>query len=356
MKILHISDIHLDSALTSKLPSGKVRERRGELFATFRRLLDKAEELGCRVVIIAGDLFDTDRITRRCAERALACMELHPRVDVLYLPGNHERQALMNCGASLPENLRIFGEDWTYFDYEGLRIGGASRIGEGTLGTFQKRRGALSVGVLHGTLADRSAEGGYIGTKDFDSSDIDYLALGHYHSYGAYSTPDGRSAVYCGAPEGRGFDEVGKKGFVIIDAEDGRISHSFTPFAYRTLHSIVADISTAQRVSEADRIIEGLIGGIPREDIVRLTLVGRRPPELTPDSEGIRLRYRDRFYYFELKDESRIRISKEDYMYDKSVKGEFIRLVQSDTSLSDSDRERIIRLGLSALIGEGAEI
>ena len=44
MKILHTSDIHLDSALTSKLPPHKAKERRAELFSALRRLMNEAEE------------------------------------------------------------------------------------------------------------------------------------------------------------------------------------------------------------------------------------------------------------------------------------------------------------------------
>jgi hypothetical protein len=63
-------------------------------------------------------------------------------------------------------------------------------------------------------------------------------------------------------------------------------------------------------------------------------------------------RLSEKFYYFEIKDSSRLSISAEDYVTDKSLKGEFIRLVLLDESLSDKEKDDIISTGISALMGE----
>ena len=356
MKILHTSDIHLDSALTSRLPPHKAKERRAELFSTLNRLLVEAEKQGCGAVIIAGDLFDRDRISRRMAERAMSYIAKHPTVDVLYLPGNHERLALTDCGAVLPENLRVFGSEWTYFDYPEVRIGGAERIDESTISSFRGRKDAICIGVLHGSPGNRSDSNGVIGIPELDRSDIDYLALGHYHGYGEHRTPGGKVAVYCGTPEGRGFDEVGLKGYVMIEVSEGHLHHRFVPFAYRTLHAPGVDISDANTHSDIALAVDQALSAVSERDLVSLRLVGRRSPELRVDCEELLISHRDSYYYFEVRDESRLRIDMSDYILDKSLKGEFIRLALGDKELSEEDRDTVIRMGLSALMGEEGDI
>ena len=86
------------------------------------------------------------------------------------------------------------------------------------------------------------------------------------------------------------------------------------------------------------------------KDIVRVVLSGKHSPDVYPDTDTIKHRYQDRFYHFEIKDESGIAINPDDYVYDKSLKGEFIRLVTEKVK-NEEERERIIACGLAALLG-----
>ena len=63
----------------------------------------------------------------------------------------------------------------------------------------------------------------------------------------------------------------------------------------------------------------------------------------------------DRFYYFEIKDATRVRISADDFKNDRSLKGEFIRSVIADESLTDEMKEKVISTGLRALLGESID-
>ena len=62
MKIIHTSDLHLDSPLTTRLASDKVRERKNELLFSFRKNVQAAKDNGADGFIIAGDLFDSDKV------------------------------------------------------------------------------------------------------------------------------------------------------------------------------------------------------------------------------------------------------------------------------------------------------
>ena len=128
MKIIHISDLHLFSPLTERLSADKARTRRMELTDSFRRIIEAAEREEADAVIIAGDLFDSERITRRDAEAILDAMARAGGITFFYLPGNHERGALMRSGAEIPENVKVFGEDWTYYELKGALFVGRSEL------------------------------------------------------------------------------------------------------------------------------------------------------------------------------------------------------------------------------------
>ena len=356
MKILHTSDLHIGSPLTSRLSPEKVRERKAELLASFERMIEEAVYQRVSVFIIAGDLFDTEKITGSTAERVIGAMARRPSLQFLYLPGNHEKNALTESGISLPENLRLFGEEWTYFDYGDVCIAGRSRIAEGMFDSLNLSYAKTNIAVLHGALADGKSGGEIIGKRELEGKHVDYLALGHYHSYSEHKIDDTGIAVYAGTPEGRGFDEVGEKGFVIIESDGRYARHTFRPFAKRTLRIIDVDLTGAESRQDVDTRVDSALAGISHLDLVRVRLVGKRMPELFPDLGAITSRWQNAFYHFEIKDESSIRINPDDYKYDRSLKGEFIRLVSAKADLSDEEKDKIIRTGLAALMGECDEI
>ena len=354
MKILHTADLHIDSPLTSHLSPDKVRERRAELFSTLSAMVESAAQSGIRIIIIAGDLFDSDKITKAAKKRTLSLIAAHGEISFFYLPGNHEEEGLVSGEEYLPENLFLFGEEWTYFASGDLVIAGRSTTSKDMFDTLSLPADKRNIVVLHGELRDRSDESGVIGKRDAAGKNIDYLALGHYHSYSAERIDDRCTAVYAGTPEGRGFDELGDKGFVLVDSSDAKLSHRFVPFARRRLHEIEVDVSDVSDLYELERKASTALSAIPSSDLVRLILTGYRQVGFSVDNAALVARFGRDFYYLEAKDDTRLRISASDYERDLSLKGEFIRLVMADTSLSDKKKEEIIACGLAALLGEAA--
>ena len=355
MKIVHTSDLHLGSALTSRLSPEKTKERKAELISSFERSVEEAALRGATVYIIAGDLFDTEKITQGVRQSVISIISRAPAIDFLYLPGNHERLALLDGAEMLPQNLKIFGDDWTYFDYGFVTIAGRSRTDSTVFDNLTLDREKKNIVVLHGALSERSSDG-IIGLRDAAERGIDYMALGHYHTYSNCEIDDRGIAVYCGTPEGRGFDETGECGFCLIDTDGQHMTYSFIPHAKRKIVIKNVDISMLGGRVEIDEAIAIALADVSFGDIVRVVLTGRHLPEISPDTDTVLGRYRDKYYHFEIKDETRILINPEDYRYDKSLKGEFIRLVLEKEGLSDKMRERIIRTGIGALIGDLTDI
>ena len=354
MKILHTSDIHLDSPLTTRLSSDKVRARKRELLSSFKNLVDLAVKNGASGFIISGDLFDSEKVSRATLENVISIIENSPTVIFFYLFGNHERDMLIKSELTLPKNLKLFEDGWTSHRFGDTVISGRATTEKNMFDSLLIDKDKRNIIVLHGELADHSDVGGKIGKTEIGALPIDYVALGHYHSYGAHSLSQRATAVYPGTPEGRGFDEAGEKGAVMLDVTPYGITHSFIKTAQRTLRIVEVDVSGIDTAYLLECAVENATRAIENKDIVRIVLTGEREVEREFDTDALTNRFAHRFYYFECRDESRIKISADDFKNDKTLKGEFIRGVLADESMSDEEKQKVITMGLRAL--HGAEI
>ena len=107
MKFIHCSDIHLDSKMERNLTAAQARERNAEVCATFARMAAFAAQQDVTAVLMAGDLFDTQRATAQTVGFVLDTIRNVPNVDFLYLRGNHDVSAF--TGWDMPENFKTFG-------------------------------------------------------------------------------------------------------------------------------------------------------------------------------------------------------------------------------------------------------
>ena len=87
--------------------------------------------------------------------------------------------------------------------------------------------------------------------------------------------------IYFGCLEGRGFDEIGEKGFVVIDTNE-KISFKFVPNCSRVFEEVTVDISGTQDIFTAYQKVLSFIKCKP-SDIVRINLTG----EVSYDTEGL---------------------------------------------------------------------
>ena len=87
MKIIHTADLHLDSKIDGLSPE-KSKIRREEIVRSFERLVDFAKQNDVKVIIIAGDMFDTKKISLKTRERVFECIRNNADIDFLYTPIN----------------------------------------------------------------------------------------------------------------------------------------------------------------------------------------------------------------------------------------------------------------------------
>ena len=216
----------------------------------------------------------------------------------------------------------------------------------------------FNIVMLHGqeskSLVKDKAE--VINLKALRNKGIDYLALGHVHMYKMEKLDARGMYCYSGCLEGRGFDECGEHGFVVLDIDEdtGKYTHEFVRFAQRELYTVDVDVTdcrtTSEMVSKATLDLQN--ARCDDEGLVKVVLKGMLDVECEKDVAYIQSRFRQRFYYAKVNDETRLKIDISDYMLDESLKGEYVRQVMADDSIPEEDKKVIIRYGLQAIAGE----
>ena len=353
MKFIHCADIHLDSPMTTHLPPEKAKERRQEIRGTFLRLIAYAKQEGVRAVLIAGDLFDTRDAAPSTVDYVLDAIEKAEGVDFLYLRGNHDESARPLAGRRLPENLKTFSEKWTYYSYGNVTIAGAELNGNAEVWEeLSFPEDTIHLALLHGNVTGSPEDPETIPLPPLRGKQIRYLALGHLHRYQHGQLDLDGDYAYAGCLEGRGFDECGEKGFVLLDIDEDtrRVTHTFVPFARRTFYDIPVSVNGLETEPQILRAMKAASAAVSSENLVRFTLSGESLPEAHKDLSSLRREMSGLFYCVEVRDESHLAIDPAVYEHDVSLKGELIRLVRA-SDLDVTEQDRVIRCGIQALRG-----
>ncbi|MCC8029473.1 MAG: DNA repair exonuclease [Lachnospiraceae bacterium] len=362
MRLIHCADLHLDSRMTSNLSREKARERKKELLLTFERMVKYAAEQHAEAILIAGDLFDTRNISATARHAFWDAVCSRSDITFFYLKGNHDTDHFLADREEIPENLKLFGTEWTSYPLGSRVVVSALEFSEenaaGLAHTLILDPEKFNIVMLHGQQAEVGAKEKFriIRLRDLKNRGIDYLALGHIHAY-REGELDARGVwCYPGCPEGRGFDECGEHGFVLLDVDEetGTCRRQFVPFAQRRLYAISADVSGCEKPSEmADRIDAAIGAQQPlAEDLLKIILTGEVDVEHEVDTEYLRKRLEPDYYYVKLTDETTPAVDVSRFLLDASLKGEFVRTVMSAEDLSDEERAEVIRCGLRAIAGE----
>ena len=350
MKLIHCADIHLDSPMETNLTADKARERKLEIRSTFSRMVRTAADEGVEAILIAGDLFDSARVTKSTENYVLDLIASYPMIDFYYLSGNHDQGSALSNSAKLPANLYTFGKLWSTYRRGNVTITGASVPDADTLSLQSDE---VNILLLHGQERKSAGVAGedIIHLGRFKNKNIDYAALGHIHEHRVLRLDARGVAAYSGCLEGRGFDECGIKGYVLLAIEGNRVSHRFVPFAARTLHTVECDVTGFTSGLDLEERMLASVKDIPQKDMVKVLLTGICPAETMLDLTHLRGVLCEKFYFAKVKDETILSINAEDYAHDISLKGEFVRRVMA-SSLSQNEKERVIACGFRALSGE----
>lgn len=366
MKLIHCADLHLDSSMTSNLTREKAKERKSELLMTFNRMITYAEENAIRAILIAGDLFDKKKVSKTAINTVLQAVTDNPQIDFYYLQGNHGVGGMLDGLEDIPVNLKLFSDIWTSYAIDddigrGITISGIE-LGENDSGQAYDAlvldSDCFNIVMLHGQEADHSLKDktAVINIRALKNKGIDYLALGHIHSY-KEERLDSRG-VYCypGCLEGRGFDECGEHGFVVldIDVKNRSFERSFVPIAGRNIYALDIDVTDCNTtIDVSKRITETLDENTYScSSLMKFILTGEVNIECEIDLTYLLKQFEDRFYFLKIYDETKPKVDYDAFALDISLKGEFVRTVMNDEELDETEKAEIIRCGIRTLAGE----
>ena len=225
LRLIHTSDTHLGD------PAGHPR---GE--EVLPSVVDVVKRVGGDALLLAGDVFDNERVSDDVVEWFVAQMAL---VDapVIVLPGNHDlahQTSVYRRGPFLdaPANLSVIrepGGETLAFPELGLELWGRAMLSHTP--SFQPLDGMPApspgrwlVALAHGHFHfenDRDQRSSPIYPDDVAAANCHYLALGHWDRHADVSRAD-TTAVYSGCPYGPiGAPEQGAVCVVDLDPDVG---------------------------------------------------------------------------------------------------------------------------------------
>ena len=356
MKFIHCADLHIDSKI-ERLPKDKSIIRREEVLNSFERLCDYAVKSQITAVIISGDMFDGKTPLKRSVDRVLHAISNANSVDFLYLNGNHDGSSyIFENVDNLPLNLKIFGEGFNKFRYGNVVVGALNSnevITKSSYDLIDFNKEDFNILSMHGQVADYKGKqtSEVISLPQLRDKNIDYLALGHYHTFSVGEIDDRGIYAYSGCLDGRGFDEVGAKGFALIDTENKeRLSFiEFSTRQYQVFNFNVSEFS--DWLTAREQLISQIKGKIDAKNLVKVVLTGEHDTSFYIDVNELSNTLNNYFFFAKISDETFLKITQDDYLNDKTVRGEFVRLVW-ESDLSPEQKKTIISYGLSAIKGE----
>lgn len=357
LKFIHAADFHLDSAfgaLSARQAAARRRESRELAF----RLADYVNSRGIGLVLLAGDLFDSGSAFRETGEQLAAALG-QMRARVFVAPGNHDWAGPGSpwLTADWPENVYIFRENaLTAVELPGWNLvihGAAFTAPEQTSGLLTgfaaPADGRIHIGLLHGEPDPAEARYDPIRKEEVAASGLAYLALGHIHRRGSLQCGDTLCA-WPGCPEGRGFDELGEKGFYegVIDGA-GKVSLTFVSFARRRYEILEVDV-TGRSPRAA---VEAALPAETARDLYRILLTGETG-EGGVDAAALQEALADRFYALEIRDHTRMAEDIWARAEEDSLRGLFLRELRGRWNGAKTEEERetvtqAARFGLAAL-------
>ncbi|MBQ6998818.1 MAG: exonuclease SbcCD subunit D [Clostridia bacterium] len=288
IKILHMADIHFGRP-ASGLPENLRDIRRQEVRSAFSAAISYAKEHKADAVLIAGDLFDFADADKSTINFVIGEFAKIKDIPVLIAPGNHDPlgSAYNALSASDCPNVTVFTSkcEAKTFPEKNFAVYGVGFDNEVVNAPLLKKikvqdENMVNIALVHGELAPKS-DYNPLTEADIAATGMDYIALGHVHTYSGIKKSGNTYYAYCGALEGGGFDECGDKGVIFGTVSKDRCALELIPLSRRRYHTIEVDVTGTSTLQE---IIEKVLAVTEnKDDLYKIALVGERPEKIPPN-------------------------------------------------------------------------
>ncbi len=358
IKIVQSGDFHLDSPL-SLHHLGFRQKRREELLYAFKNVIDFAEQENAHLLLLTGDLFDSNRVTRKTLDFIVQSLGTFSG-KVFISPGNHDPATIEGLYDEIPfpDNTHVFK------DYEEIYLEELDCVvcGQGFNAEFSHEnllegkeaptKGKIKIMIMHGEVSSTENPYNPITKESIQASHFNYLALGHRHEFSGILREGKTSYAYAGIPEGRGFDEQGDKGVIVGKIYDHGVNLIFKKLCQRTYEEIKVDISGCITSADMVESIKKKMGS--KRTIYQVSLVGELPSYISVDLKTLEEILRRNCDDLTLYDETKV-FSREVICRERSIQSLFLKAVEKKRREMDSDEvllEEVQNMGLRILGGE----
>ena len=383
LRLLHTADVHLGARHTDL--GEQAAAQRERQFAAFRASIDLALAESVDLVLIAGDLFDSNVQPRRSVDRVAAELKrlVDARIRTVLIPGTHDvydRASIYRAndipalaGANGSDLVTVLTPELPSIRLEALDLTVHAQV----FATKRAPRSPLEglavasdpstwqVGMVHGSIAipnQTEHDEVVITTDEIAKSGLDYLALGHWHS-SSRGTAGRTVHAYSGAPEPVALDQdrAGNVLLVTLDQRDGKKSVVVEERKVGRTRFEKLELDAAA-VASQPALIDALAARADPDLVLDVRLIGVRPDALDVHLDEVETALADRFLKVRVRDRSMPALSEGPLPSEDTVLGAFLREVEAGIAEAEAagdlsaaaEMRDVLRLG--RLLLSGAEV
>lgn len=382
--LLHLADVHL-GARHADMGAAAVTQRERQL-AAFARAIDEGIRAGVDVVLICGDLFDSNAQPRRSVERAVG--ELKRLTDagirVVIIPGTHDvydgrsiyrafdlpAMAGLPPGSDLltvltPDRPELLLRDLDLVVYG--RVFATKRAPRSPFDGLRARsdeRAAWKVGMIHGSRripGKVERDDVIFGDEEIAASGLDYLALGHWHSFSS-GRCGATTWAYAGAPEPVAVDQDGAGSVCLVRLDDaargaGRVQVERVRVGQTVFRAESVD---AAAIESQPALVQRMRELADPDLILRVTIDGVAPDTLEIDPDEVERELAPSFLHVRVHDRSVTEMGDGPALPSDTVAGRFVADLQSRIGAAEAKGDadsaeqarHILRLGRRLLLDD----
>jgi len=353
LRLLHTADVHLGARHADM--GEQAAAQRERQFAAFRATVDLAIAEKVDVLLIAGDLFDSNTQPRRSVERVAAELRrlVAAKIRTVIIPGTHDvydHSSLYRVHdlAGLADS----GPDDDFVtlltpDLPRVHLAACDVVVHGPVYATKRaphsplldvrvdrsgpRPATWQIGMIHGSLAipDRTDRDEVVFTKEeIEASNLDYLALGHWHSF-QQGKAGGTTWAYSGAPEPVAVtqDGAGKVALVELVEVGGVRTVNVEPRSVSTTRFEKLDVDAAA-LADQPALVARLASLADPDLVLDVRLTGVRRDELDVHADEVEDRLKASFYKLRVRDASMPALTEGVLPSPDTIPGAFIRNVE----------------------------
>lgn len=359
MKFIHIADIHFDTPFKTLSDRANLGvERRIEQRKAFKKMIEFAKEKQVDCILIAGDLYEHEYISKTTLEYINSLFCEIPNIKIFITPGNHDpylKNSYYNTykfadnvtiftsklEKKEEKNYNVYGYGFDNFEMENkIQKDELEKIKLNIKNNVEKNK--INIFISHGDIYTPSKYN-YMSINALESVGFDYIALGHIHK---------RDKYYSGSLISLGFDEIGEHGFIY-----GEINENNKTLEYTQNNAILKFIKADEReliykdvdvsnINSQEELIENLNNIETGSNLYEINLIGTRRFEISINLKIIQENI------IKIKDSTQI---KDDINLDeneKTLSGFFVKNLREkleNKEITEKEFNEIIALGKSVL-------